>query len=189
MTVAFSQEKMSSGGVQLSQGVSTLNDNPLQCVGSAVVASHCQSPPGPQLNSSLLFQSQQDTLAASSPDLQTAAFLSLPAIPRAVSIFHTDCAGKPLHILVWRFFCLSSSKMSPSTQITLSWHHLYLPWLRAVSHPTSMCTIVPLHPHSLHNESSLIPHLWRFVGDGECHTLNGAGKKCERPPVSRSQAM
>lgn len=69
-------------------------------------------------------------------------------------------------VLVWRFFCLSRSKMSASEKRTLSWCHLYLPWLRAVLHPASMCAIVPLPPHSLHDGSSLIPHLWRFFGDG-----------------------
>lgn len=88
---------MSSGGTQLSLGVSTLIHNALQLAGPTVMASHCPSSPGPQLASSLLFQSQQDALSAASPNLRTAVFLSFPAIPRAVSVFHTDCAGKPLH--------------------------------------------------------------------------------------------
>ncbi len=49
-------------------------------------------------------------------------------------------------------------------QRTLSWRYLYLPWLSAVLHPTRMCTNVPLPPHKQHSESSLIPHLCRFVG-------------------------
>ena len=62
-------------------------------------------------------------------------------------------------LVVWRFFCLSHSKMSASAQRTLSWRHLYLPWWRAALHPASMCAIIPLPPHSLHNGSTLIPHL------------------------------
>ncbi|KAI8479449.1 hypothetical protein Bbelb_428190 [Branchiostoma belcheri] len=56
--------------------------------------------PGPAvLAKSLLIRSsrQHDALSAASPILRTAAFLSLPVIPTADSIFHTDCAGKPLH--------------------------------------------------------------------------------------------
>ena len=83
-------------------------------------------------------------------------------------------------VLFWRFFCFSRSKMSAIAQRTLSWRHLYL---RAVLHPASMCAIVPLPLHSLHNGSSLITHLWRFVG-----TPSGAGKRCKRARVSRSQS-
>lgn len=97
MTVAFSQEKMSSGGVQLSLGVSTLSHNALQLADPTATASHCPSSPGPRLTSSLLFQSQQDALSTACPNLRTAVFLSLPATHRAVSVFHTDRAGKPLH--------------------------------------------------------------------------------------------
>lgn len=51
-------------------------------------------------------------------------------------------------------------------QRTLSQRHFYLPWLRAVLNPASMCAIIPLPPHSLHTGSSLIPLLWRFIDDG-----------------------
>lgn len=60
------------------------------------MASHYPSSPGFQLNSSHLLQSQQEALSAASPNLQAAIFLIFPAIPRAVNIVHTDCAGKPL---------------------------------------------------------------------------------------------
>lgn len=82
----------SSGGVELSLGVSNLNR---LVGGSAVRATHRPSSPGAQLNSSLLFQ--QEAPSAASPSLRTAVFLSLPAVPRAVSRFHTDCAGSPRH--------------------------------------------------------------------------------------------
>ncbi len=53
-------------------------------------------------------------------------------------------------------FSVTCSKMSASTLKTLSWHHLYLPWLSAVLHLTSMCANVPLPPHNLQSGSSLI---------------------------------
>lgn len=51
------------------------------------MTSLCPSSPGFQLNSSRLFQSEYKALSAS---------FSLPAIPRAVRVFHTACARKPL---------------------------------------------------------------------------------------------
>lgn len=96
VTLLVSQEKMSSGGFQPSLDGSTLNHNVLQLAGLQwwpVTAHHS---PGFQLKSSHLFQSQQKALSAASPNLRAAVFRSLPAIARAVSILHTDCAGKPL---------------------------------------------------------------------------------------------
>ena len=49
----------------------------------------------------------------------------------------------------WCFVRLSCSKMSASALRTLSWHQRYLPWLRAVLHPASICANVPLPPHNL----------------------------------------
>lgn len=132
MTVAFSQEKMSSGGVQLSLGVSTLSHNALQLAGPTVTASHCPSSPGPRLTSSLLFQSQQDALSTACPNLRTAVFLSLPATHRAVS------AGKPLHP--------PSTGNSPACH-PLSLHCSTRSWyleaflLYASSHPSSHGTV------------------------------------------------
>uniref|UniRef100_A0A3B5AXG7 Pyrin domain-containing protein n=1 Tax=Stegastes partitus TaxID=144197 RepID=A0A3B5AXG7_9TELE len=53
--------------------------------------------------------------------------------------------------------------ISANTVNTLSWRHLYLPWVSATLHLVKIWAIVPL---CLHSRSSLKPHLWRFVGNG-----------------------
>lgn len=67
---------------------------------------------------------------------------------------------------VWCFFRLSCCMMSASALWTLSCRHLYLPWLKAVLQLARMYAIVPPSPHKLHSESSLSPHLCKFVGVG-----------------------
>lgn len=62
-------------------------------------------------------------------------------------------------VLAWCFCLLSCSKMSAGVVSTLSWCHLYLPWLRAVLHLDKMCIMDPLAPHNLYRGSSFIPHL------------------------------
>ncbi len=42
------------------------------------------------------------------------------------------------------FFLYSCSKMSASVSNTLSWRHLYLPWVSDVLQPDKMCAMVPL---------------------------------------------
>jgi len=67
---------------------STLNRNTLLLAGQQWWPNHCPSPlPGFQLGK---------TLSAVSPILRAAALLSFPIVPMAVSILHTDWAGKPL---------------------------------------------------------------------------------------------
>ena len=91
------EELMSSGGYQWSSGVSNLNHNTLPMAVRQWWPNHCPShPPGFQLCSSLLLHNQQEALSAASPILRAAVFLSLPVIPMAVSILHTDWAGNPL---------------------------------------------------------------------------------------------
>ena len=62
---------------------------------SSAWPSHCPPPPGFQLVSSLLCQSQQEALSAASPNLRTAVFLKWPLTPIFVSRFHADWAGNP----------------------------------------------------------------------------------------------
>lgn len=64
---------------------------------------------------------------------------------------------------------------------TLSWRRLYLPRLRAVLHPASMCAIVPLPLHSLYSGPPLNPHLCRVVGVGRVSYMTG----CKRAPEFR----
>lgn len=54
---AFNQEKMSSGGVQLSLGIFSAESQHPHVGGLAMMASHCPSSPHPQLLCSLLLQS------------------------------------------------------------------------------------------------------------------------------------
>lgn len=62
------------------------------------------------------------------------------------------------------FFLLSCSRMSASSANTLSWHDLYLPYVKVVLQPDRMWAIVLFPPHNLHSGPSLIPHLCKLTG-------------------------
>jgi len=64
--------------------------------GPAVVVSHYELVVGFQLLSSLFIHNQLDALSAARLSVPTARFLSAPLIPKALNIFHSDCAGNPL---------------------------------------------------------------------------------------------
>ena len=95
--------------------------------------------PGFQLNSSLLFQSQEEAPSAASLYLRAAVFLSLTTTPRAASIFHTHCAGKPLQ---------PSSTNNSQACHPLSLHCSTRSWYsmaflsEASSHPSSHRTMI-----------------------------------------------
>ncbi|KAI2652627.1 hypothetical protein H4Q32_005876 [Labeo rohita] len=123
------------------------------------MASHCPSSPGLQLNSSSLLQSQQEALYAASPNLREVNFLSLPAIPRAVNVFQTDCSGKPLQLqLLWLVPFLSCSRSVSEPEVpdhmTTSGHRMFgltgesvvfYPGSTLISHDCAACRRLFLH--------------------------------------------
>lgn len=127
MTDAFSQEKMSSGGIQLSLDILNLNHNILQLAGQQrwpvtvhLLLASSSTPPTCSKANKRLFPPL--------PPPTCDSCLCLPTIPRAVSIFHTDCAGKPLqptssgNSQAYHPLSLSSRTMALSSIWTRSWH-------------------------------------------------------------------
>lgn len=83
-------------------------------------------------------------------------------------------------------FC---SMMSVSTVRTVSWRHLYLPWLSADLHPARMCANVPLSLHNLHSGSSLGYHLCRFDGIGRVPYTDRSRKEMRKGSSLHSSAQ
>lgn len=93
-------------------------------VGGSTVSGQVAAPLGFQLVSSLLCQSQQETLSAASPNLRMAFLPFLPLSPTFVIRFHADWAGNPrqptftaishvIHPLFWQVVGILFSSSLP----------------------------------------------------------------------------
>lgn len=107
--------------------------------------------PGTTTSSSRQVSSDGFQLTAASPNFWAAAFLTLPAIPRAVSVFYTDCAGNPPQLISIEnsdayhplsLHCWTRSWYLAPFLLPLPYHNH--PWLMAVLNLTTMWANMPL---------------------------------------------
>ena len=99
----------------------------------------------------------KESLSAASPNLWTTVFQFLPAISRAVSFVHTDCAGKPLS---WPF-------------VPELLDHVLLPGASAPKKP--LCTCLQTHDHKF-NQDDLLHLLGPYDPDRPHGWFNDLGK-------------